>query len=121
MKIQQVSVERSTRGGLWPLFEPFGDRSKKYGDVIKEWVTPLVERALEHKRKMSEKGQQLQDEQSTFLEHLAYSFDGNLPFWCRAFCSPPADVTIIRDQLINLLLAARDTVCSSSSAAAEMH
>ena len=118
VKIQQVSLERSIRGGLWPLFEPFGDRSKKYGDVIKEWVTPLVERALEHKRKMSEKGQQIQNDQSTFLEYLAYSFDGNLPFWFRTFCLSPTDVAVIRDQLINLLLAARDTVCSSISAAA---
>jgi len=86
VKIQQVSLERSIRGGLWPLFEPFGDRSKKYGDVIKEWVTPLVERALEHKRKMSEKGQQIQNDQSTFLEYLAYSFDGNSSSQCH---SPP--------------------------------
>jgi len=119
-KIQQIALERTLLGGLWPLFEPFGDRSKKHGDVIKEWVTPLVERALEHKRKMSEKGQQIQNDQSTFLEYLAYSFDGNSPFSCNTFClPPPTDVTVIRDQLINLLLAARDTVCSPSSAAAE--
>jgi len=80
VKIQNVMLIRSIRGGLWPLFEPFGDKAKKYGDIIKEWVTPLVERALEHKHKMSEKGQQIQDDQSTFLEYLAYSFDGNPPF-----------------------------------------
>lgn len=78
-KIQQIAVERGNRGGLWPLFEPFGDRSKKYGDVLKKWVTPLVERALEHKRKMFEKGQPIQDDQSTLLEYLTVSFDGNLP------------------------------------------
>ena len=77
MKIQQIALERSTRGGLWPLFEPFGDRSKKYGDVLKQWVTPLVERALEHKRKMSEKWQPIQGDQSTLLEYLAVSFDGD--------------------------------------------
>ena len=118
-KIQQVALLRTTRGGLWPLFEPFGDKSKKYGDVIKEWVTPLVERAVEHKRKMSEMGQQMQNDQSTFLEHLAYNFDGNSSFQCYAWCSFPVDVTVIRDQLINMLLAARDTVCSFSSAGAE--
>ena len=79
VKIQQVFLGRSIRGGFWPLFELFGDGSKKYGDVIKEWVTPLVERALEHKREMSEKGQQIRNDQSTFLEYLAYSFDGNSP------------------------------------------
>ena len=84
-KIQHVALERSTLGGLWPLFEPFGDRSKKYGDILKEWVTPLVERALEHKRKMSEKGQQIREDQSTFLEYLAHSFDGNSPFRWHAF------------------------------------
>ena len=83
MKIQRVALERSIRGGFWPLFEPFGDTSKKYGDVIKEWITPLVESALEHKRKMSEKGQPIQNDQSTLLEHLACSFDGNSPSWYR--------------------------------------
>ena len=84
VKIQQVSIGRSFRGGFWPLFELFGDKSKKYGDIIKEWVAPLVERALEHKREMSDKGQQIQNDQSTFLEYLAYSSDGNSPFRCRA-------------------------------------
>ena len=84
VKIQEIALERGTRGGLWPLFEPFGDRSKKYGDVLKEWVTPLVERALEHKRRMSEKGLPIQEDQSTLLEYLAISFDGNLPPHCNA-------------------------------------
>lgn len=77
MKIQRVALERNLHGHLWPLFEPFGDRSKKYGDILKEWITPLVERALEHKRKMSEKGLSIQDDQSTLLEYLTISFDGN--------------------------------------------
>ena len=122
-KIQQVSLDRSIWGGLWPLFEPLGDKSKKYGDIIKEWVTPLVERALEHKRKMSEQGQRIQNDQSTLLEYLAYSFDGNSQSQCHTstYSPPSPDATIIRDQLINLLLAARDTVRSPSPVAAEMH
>lgn len=79
MQFQRISFERSARGGLWPLFEPFGDRTKKYGDAVKGWITPLVERALEHKREMSEKGQQFQNDQNTLLGHLAQSFDGNSP------------------------------------------
>jgi hypothetical protein len=82
-KIQEVALQRSIQGGFWPLFELFGDKSKKYGDIIKEWITPLVERALEHKREMSEKGQQIRNDQSTFLEYLAYSSDGSSPFRCR--------------------------------------
>ena len=119
VKIQHIALERSIQGGLWPLFEILGDKSKKYGDVIKEWVTPLVERALEHKRKMSEQGHQIQNDQSTLLEYLAYSFDGNSQSRCRTFAYPSPDATIIRDQLINLLLAARDTVRSPSSVAVE--
>ena len=87
-KIQKVSLRRNKIGGLWPLFEVFGDRSKEYGDVIKAWVTPLVERALEHKRKMSEKGQQIDTDQCTFLEYLACTFDGNSPLLSRAFTYP---------------------------------
>ena len=83
VKIQQVSIGRSFRGGFWPLFELFGDKSKKYGDIIKEWVAPLVERALEHKREMSKNGEQIRIDRCTFLEYLAYNFDGNSPFQCR--------------------------------------
>lgn len=80
VKIQRISLDRSIRGDLWPLFEPFGDKSKKYGDILKQWVTPLVERALEHKRKMLEKGQSIQEDQCTLLEYLTISFDGNPSF-----------------------------------------
>ena len=82
VKIQRIALDRSIRGGLWPLYEPFGDRSKKYGDIIKQWITPLVEQALEHKRKMSEKGQQIRSDQSTLLEYLVDSFDGNSQLQC---------------------------------------
>ena len=88
-KIQKVSLHRSIMGGLWPLFEVFGDKAEKYGDVIKAWVTPLVERALEHKRIMAEKGQQIESDQSTFLEYLAYTFDGNSLFLFLACTYPP--------------------------------
>jgi hypothetical protein len=87
MQIQRIALDRSVQGGLWPLFEPFGDRSKKYGDTLKEWVTPLVERALEHKRRMSEKGQSIKDDQSTLLEYLTITFDGNSSILWRKF--PP--------------------------------
>ena len=96
VRIQQVSLKRSILGGVWPLFEPFGDSSKKYGDIIKGWITPLVERAVEYERKMSEKGQQIQNDQSTLLEYLAHSYNGNSPLWyhvlsltpCRCRCHP---------------------------------
>lgn len=87
VKIQQVSLFRSILGKFWPLFEPFGDKTKKHGDVIKKWITPIVERALEHKRRMSEKGLSTQDDQSTLLEHLTNSFDGNSSPWYHVTCS----------------------------------
>ena len=88
-KIQKVSLQRSIMGGLWPLFEVFGDKSKKHGDVIKAWITPLVERALEHKRRMFEKGQSVETDQSTFLEYLADQFDGDSLFFFHASTYPP--------------------------------
>ena len=77
VQIQRIALDRSLQAGLWPLFEPFGDKSKKYSDILKKWVTPLVERALEHKRRMSEKGQSITDDQSTLLEYLTIAFDGD--------------------------------------------
>ena len=79
-------LERGVRGGLWLLFEPFSDRFKKYGDILREWVAPLVERALEHKRRISDKGQLIQEDQDSLLEYLTIGFYGNSPprfvaFW----------------------------------------
>jgi len=96
-EIQDIVFKRNSFGELWPLTELLGDTTEPLGDIIKQFVDPIVQRALEHKRKMMEMGQQVEADQCTFLEYLAWRND---------------DAGLIRDQLINILIAARDTTAA---------
>ncbi|KAH7912121.1 cytochrome P450 monooxygenase CYP63 [Hygrophoropsis aurantiaca] len=91
--VQNIIMLRARAGTIWPLFELFEDKTAPYVNTIKRWADPLVHRTLERKAAMQKAGlQKLEDK--TFLEHLADSTD---------------DANVIRDQLLNILLAARDT------------
>ena len=75
-KIQDLAFKRSSFGALWPLTELSGDLTEPLGDIIKQFVDPIVQRALEHKKMMMEKGQEAELDQSTFLEYLVWMNDG---------------------------------------------
>jgi len=75
-EIQDIVFKRNSFGILWPLTELSGDLTEPLGNVVKQFVDPIVQRALEHKRRMIEKGQQVEVDQCTFLEYLAWRCDG---------------------------------------------
>ena len=114
-EIQDIAFKRNSFGTFWPLTELTGDVTEPLGDTIKRFVDPIVQRALEHKRKMMERGQQVEPDDCTFLEYLAWKNDGEHVLRSRILgCLPGyADVGLIRDQLITILIAARDTVSQS--------
>ncbi|KAF4622458.1 hypothetical protein D9613_009471 [Agrocybe pediades] len=85
---------RGRLGAIWPLFELFKDRNEQNCDVIRQWVDPLVQHALDCKGKMAQAGVSTPIDEKNFLQHLADSID---------------DPVLIRDQLISMLLASRDT------------
>ncbi|KAF9265059.1 cytochrome P450 [Marasmius fiardii PR-910] len=91
---QQVITSRGRLGYFWPLFELFKDKNAENVDVIHEFLEPLVKEALDEKEKMKSKGVVSPVGERTFLQHLCESTD---------------DPVIIRDQLLSLLLASRDT------------
>jgi hypothetical protein len=80
-EIQDIVFKRSSFGTLWPFAELSGDLTEPLGNIVKQFVDPIVQRALEHKRKMVEKGQQVEVDQCTFLEYLAWRNDGEHTFW----------------------------------------
>ena len=75
-KLQDIMFKRNSFGTFWPLTELSGDLTEPLANTIRQFVDPIVQRALEHKRKMVEKGQQVEVDQSTFLEYLAWRNDG---------------------------------------------
>ncbi|KIK65139.1 hypothetical protein GYMLUDRAFT_39531 [Collybiopsis luxurians FD-317 M1] len=91
---QQVITSRSRVGYFWPMFELFGDKNAPHSEVVHRWLDPLVKSALDEKEKMERAGICSPVAEKNFLQHLAESTD---------------DPVIIRDQLLSLLLASRDT------------
>ncbi|KAI9570041.1 cytochrome P450 monooxygenase CYP63 [Boletus coccyginus] len=92
--VQQIITVRGRTGVIWPVFELFDDKTAPYVDTIKQWIDPLVCQTLEERAASKQGGIKGDSEEKTFLQHLADSTQ---------------DVGMIRDQLLNILLAARDT------------
>ncbi|KAF9236778.1 cytochrome P450 monooxygenase CYP63 [Melanogaster broomeanus] len=92
--VQQIITVRARTGLLWPVFELFDDKTMPYMDTIRQWVDPLVRQTLEDKAAAKKAAVSGNPEEKTFLQHLADSTE---------------DAGMIRDQLLNILLAARDT------------
>jgi len=84
---------RFRRGPLWPLFEWFKEATKDHNEAIDAWLEPLITKALEDKKLRD--GKKLSQEEGSLTDHLVES---------------TSDVRLIRDELLNILLAARDTV-----------
>ncbi|KIM44015.1 hypothetical protein M413DRAFT_67983 [Hebeloma cylindrosporum] len=91
----QVNITTRGRiGTMWLLLELFKDRNEEHCTVVKRWLDPLVEQVLENKRIMEEAGISSSIAEKNFLQHLTDSTD---------------DPVLIRDQLLRILLASRDT------------
>jgi hypothetical protein len=86
--MQALCLRRNTRQGLWPLFELLEDAGASDANTLKSWIDPIINRALEHKKNVQKMGiDQLDIDQSTFLEYLANSTEGSqLPLVCLSGC-----------------------------------
>ena len=85
----------------WTMEEFFKDTQEEPMKVISQFVDPMIQGALEAKRRNMITGSTVEKEfldsteERTFLDHLVHSTD---------------DVQLIKEQLINVMVAARDTV-----------
>ncbi|KAG9007742.1 hypothetical protein FRB94_013977 [Tulasnella sp. JGI-2019a] len=77
---------------FWAAREFIVDSQTETAKVIQEFLEPLARKALERKAQVLASGEKMDEE--SFLDHLALSTD---------------DVTLVKDQLLNMMLAARDT------------
>jgi hypothetical protein len=108
---QQIVTTRARIGKLWPLFELFGDKLEPHVKVIQNWLDPLVKRALDDKLRTGQAGVISSIGEKTFLEHLTDSTEGEQDVSFQdTLLTSPLDLILIRDQLLSMLLAARDTV-----------
>jgi cytochrome P450 len=109
---QQVITMRGRLGYFWPFFELFNDKSEPHVKAVREWLDPIVRRIVEDKAHSCSVPASPVDK--SFLQHLADSIEGNGDALLAIqkgrdsdYCQ--TDTTVIRDQLLNMLLASRDT------------
>ncbi|KAG8779170.1 hypothetical protein FRC12_024604 [Ceratobasidium sp. 428] len=102
-RAQELILTRFSFAKFWPFLEIFWDRTGADMRVINAYVQPILREKLEEKRRtngknQAEKGEELENGSDTLLDHLVQFTD---------------DETIIRDEIINILVAGRDTTATT--------
>ena len=127
---QDVMTLRLRLGDIWPLWEIWRDRSKGPMDIVYAYVDPIIEAALRKKHdslvmgrspdeKVAEVGDPEHDE--SLLDNLVSKIEGpsvSVVIFERNYRYKPdlhIDMSVLRDELINIMLAGRDTVSSNLS------
>jgi cytochrome P450 len=97
---QAVVNTRGNTGWIWPLMEMFEDKSKNCMKVVDGYLDPILESAL-RKAKDSPPNQDETDDidtDETLLDHLV---------------KYTSDPTVLHDEILNILIAGRDTTAST--------
>jgi cytochrome P450 len=117
-KAQEQVMVRFGLAKLWPLFEIREDKVKKSMDVINAFTDPILEERFRMKKEGSIRLKEgKNDEGDTLLDHLVNFSDGE-PAKSRSIeecwfdiLMRIVDENVIKDELLNILIAGRDTVC----------
>lgn len=109
---QQLVSTRARLGNIWPLIEFFGDRTSKAVAAINRYLGPMVQTVLQEKRKAQSSGFTKTGEDTNFLQYMSKKIDGMIYFCGSVWpsCSSMLDPKMIRDELLSILLASRDSV-----------
>ncbi|KZS99736.1 cytochrome P450 [Laetiporus sulphureus 93-53] len=98
---QHVCAQRSWRGWVWPLYETFEDKTSRHMRRVDQFFDPLIREALTRHNKQGSGTIDREDadsEDGTFLDNLV------------RYTSDPV---VLHDEVLNILLAGRDTTASS--------
>ncbi|KAF7356115.1 Cytochrome P450 52E1 [Mycena venus] len=86
--------EREVLGRIWPLFEMFGDKTAGPMRDISEYLDPIIDAAMEKKRLSGSQEKGESGEGMSLLDELLET---------------TSDPKILKDEILNMLLAGRDT------------
>ncbi|TFK21754.1 cytochrome P450 monooxygenase pc-3 [Coprinopsis marcescibilis] len=86
-------VECTLLGNDWPLREIFGDRVLPKKKIVDQFIEPIVQRALEQR-----KGRDETEKSECLLQELL---------------SQTQDLTLLKDELLNLLVAGKDSTSTT--------
>lgn len=114
----QVAVSnRSRLIWLWPWAELFGSRTSKQMEVVDAYLDPILEKAVEKAKVYKKMGDAAgkeageSNEEGTLLDQLARYTTGMMLSSNRERCSFSLDPVILHDEILNIMIAGRDTVC----------
>ncbi|KAL0958726.1 hypothetical protein HGRIS_014056 [Hohenbuehelia grisea] len=107
-KAQHEAAYRFRFGLEWPLLEPFRHRTQDSMDIVRAFLDPILTEALDKKREAANTGlpqdKELKDE-DTLLDYLVRHTD---------------DHTLLRDEILNIMIAGRDTTATTITFAVYM-
>lgn len=103
---------RLRSGALWPLLEITKDSTRRDVGIIRGFVRGIVQRALEKREERERLGEDA-TEGNTLLDHLVTVSDGKPATFVQNPTDHNADITLIQDELVNILIAGRDTTASA--------
>ncbi|KAF7291171.1 hypothetical protein MIND_01260400 [Mycena indigotica] len=86
---------RERTGWIWPLYEIFEDATAKPMAIVAGYLDPIIQRAVDRGRNENEPN--MEDDEMTLLDDLVKS---------------TSDAKILKDEILNILLAGRDTTMS---------
>ncbi|TFK64712.1 cytochrome P450 [Pluteus cervinus] len=93
---------RSRYGQYWPLFEFWEDKVEGHMKIVHEFIEPILHEAVKQKQAVAPEDSK---EPDTLLEHLVNSTEDHI---------------ILRDEVMSLMAAGRDTTASTLTFAAYM-
>ncbi|KAF8843740.1 cytochrome P450 [Paxillus ammoniavirescens] len=98
---QVIVSQRVRRSWLWPLFEPFGDKTEEPMKIVNAYIEPILKDAIEKRKMVVMRGEKPSDELSdddTLLDHLVQQ---------------TTDPVVLKDEILNIMIAGRDTTAGT--------
>ncbi|KAH8119743.1 cytochrome P450 monooxygenase pc-1 [Phellopilus nigrolimitatus] len=99
---QSTAARRGRFGSLWPLFEFWKDKTQEDMKVINTFIEPILQEAVTKKKALKGTGAMQEkkeiEEGATLLDHLINYTE---------------DTKILRDEILNIMIAGRDTTAAT--------
>ncbi|EGN93507.1 hypothetical protein SERLA73DRAFT_163545 [Serpula lacrymans var. lacrymans S7.3] len=99
---QRNVARRNTVGQTWPLLELFADRTAEPMQVVNAFLEPILKEAIQKHQSSFDADKDAFLDEETLLEHLVRQ---------------TTDITLLKDEVLNILLAGRDTTASTLTSA----
>ncbi|KAG6819311.1 hypothetical protein H0H93_013137 [Arthromyces matolae] len=121
LQSQEIIASRERYGWIWPLTEIFEDKTKKPMEIVRAYLDPIIQEAIEKnsanaatKPVADEKGEAHLGEGETLIDHLVRLSSGTcISILQTTNLSANVDPVVLRDETLNIMIAGRDTTASS--------